>query len=83
MLQRVNVARYKFFAKILWDACQDNTPNSPFWVQELNEGKGGTILECRQMFDYKIGKGKNVQTGQFNIQGIRLQRDGTLWFRRC
>ena len=78
MLQRVNVARYKFFAKIIWDACQDNTPNSPFWVQELNEGKGGTILECRQMFDFKTGKGKNVQTGQFNIQGIRLQRDGTL-----
>ena len=78
MLQRVNAARYKFFAKILWDACQDNTPNSPFWVQELNEGKGGTILECRQMFDFKTGKGKNVQTGQFNIQGIRLQRDGTL-----
>ena len=78
MLQRVNVARYKFFAKIIWDACQDNTPNSPFWVQELNEGKGGTILECRQMFDFKTGKGKNVQTGQFNIQGIRLQNDGTL-----
>ena len=78
MLQRVNVARYKFFAKIIWDACQDNTPNSPFWVQELNEGKGGTILECRQMFDFKTGKGKNVQNGQFNIQGIRLQRDGTL-----
>ena len=78
MLQRVNVARYKFFAKIIWDACQDNTPNSPFWVQELNEGKGGTILECRQAFDFKTGKGKNVQTGQFNIQGIRLQSDGTL-----
>ena len=72
MLQRVNVARYKFFAKIIWDACQDNTPNSPFWVQELNEGKGGTILECRQMFDFKTGKGKNVKTGQFNIQGCLL-----------
>ena len=78
MLQRVNVARYKFFAKIIWDACQDNTPNSPFWVQELNEGKGGTILECRKMVNFKTGKGKNVQTGQFSIQGIRLQSDGTL-----
>ena len=25
---------------------------------ELNGGKGGTILESRQMFDYKIGKVK-------------------------
>ncbi len=78
MLQRVNVARYQFFAKIIWDACQDNTPNSPFWVQELNEGKGGTILECRNMLNFKTGSGKNVKTGQFSIQGIRLQNDGTL-----
>ena len=78
MLQRVNVARYKFFAKIIWDACQDNTPNSPFWVQELNEGKGGTILECRNMLNFKTGSGKNVKTGQFSIQGMRLQDDGTL-----
>ena len=78
MLQRVNVARYQFFAKIIYDACQDNTPNSPFWVQELNEGKGGTILECRKMYDFKPGKGKNVQTGQFSIQGISLNSDGKL-----
>ena len=80
MLQRVNAARYQFFAKILWDACQDNTPNSPFWVQELNEGKGGTILECRKMLNFKTGKGKNVQTGQFSIQGISLNSEGKLSF---
>ena len=78
LLARVNDARLQFFAKIIYDACQDNTPNSPFWVQELNGGQGGTILECRKMYDFKEGKGKNIQTGQFNIQGIQLQRDGKL-----
>ena len=78
LLARVNDARYQFFAKIIWDACQDNTPNSPFWVQELNGGKGGTILECRQNYDFKDGKGKDVITGQFNIAGIRLKPDGKL-----
>ena len=69
---------YQFFAKIIYDACQDNTPNSPFWVQDLNDGQGGTILECRKMYDFKDGKGKNIRTGQFNIQGIQLQRNGKL-----
>ena len=78
LLARVNDARLQFFAKIIYDACQDNTPNSPFWVQELNGGQGGTILECRKMYDFKEGKGKNIQTGQFNIQGIQLQRNGKL-----
>ena len=73
LLARVNDARLQFFAKIIYDACQDNTPNSPFWVQELNGGQGGTILECRKMYDFKEGKGKNIKTGQFNIQGIQLQ----------
>ena len=78
LLARVNDARLQFFAKIIYDACQDNTPNSPFWVQDLNGGQGGTILECRKMYDFKEGKGKNIQTGQFNIQGIQLQRNGKL-----
>ena len=78
LLARVNDARLQFFAKIIYDACQDNTPNSPFWVQELNGGQGGTILECRKMYDFKDGKGKNIRTGQFNIQGIQLQRNGKL-----
>ncbi len=78
LLARVNDARLQFFAKIIYDACQDNTPNSPFWVQELNGGQGGTILECRKMYDFKEGKGKNIQTGQFNIQGIQLQSNGKL-----
>ena len=73
LLARVNDARLQFFAKIIYDACQDNTPNSPFWVQELNGGQGGTILECRKMYDFKEGKGKNIKTGQFSIQGIQLQ----------
>ena len=78
LLARVNDARLQFFAKIIYDACQDNTPNSPFWVQELNGGQGGTILECRKMYDFKEGKGKSIKTGQFNIQGIQLQRNGKL-----
>ena len=78
LLARVDDARLQFFAKIIYDACQDNTPNSPFWVQDLNDGKGGTILECRKMFDFKEGRGKNIQTGQFSIQGIQLQRNGKL-----
>ena len=73
LLARVDDARLQFFAKIIYDACQDNTPNSRFWVQDLNDGKGGTILECRKMYDFKDGKGKNIKTGQFNIQGIQLQ----------
>ena len=73
LLARVNDARLQFFAKIIYDACQDNTPNSPFWVQELNDGQGGTILECRKMYDFKEGKGKSIKTGQFSIQGIQLQ----------
>ena len=30
------------------------------------------------MYDFKDGKGKNIQTGQFNIQGIQLQSNGKL-----
>ena len=76
LLRKVDDARLKFFAKIIWDACQDNTPNSPFWVQELNEGQGGTILECRAAQTVKATK--NVKTEKFTIQGIRLENDGTL-----
>ena len=76
LLRKVDDARIKFFAKIIWDACQDNTPNSPFWVQELNEGQGGTILECRAAQTVKATK--NLKTERFTIQGIRLQPDGTL-----
>ena len=76
LLRKVDDARLKFFAKIIWDACQDNTPNSPFWVQELNEGQGGTILECRAAQTVKATK--NLKTERFTIQGIRLQPDGTL-----
>ena len=75
LLRKVDDARLKFFAKIIWDACQDNTPNSPFWVESLNEGKGGTILECRTQQTVKAAK--NVKTEKFTIQGIRLQ-NGTL-----
>ena len=76
LLRKVDDARLKFFAKIIWDACQDNTPNSPFWVQELNEGQGGTILECRSAQTVKATK--NLKTERFTIQGIRLESDGTL-----
>jgi len=76
LLRKVDDARLKFFAKIIWDACQDNTPNSPFWVESLNEGKGGTILECRTQQTVKATK--NVKTEKFTIQGIRLQPDGKL-----
>ena len=30
------------------------------------------------MYDFKDGKGKNIKTGQFNIQGIQLQSNGKL-----
>ena len=76
LLRKVDDARLKFFAKIIWDACQDNTPNSPFWVQELNDGQGGTILECRATQTVKSTK--DLKTEKFTIQGIRLQPDGTL-----
>ena len=46
-------AKTRFFAKVIFDACQDESPNSPFYVPEANDGKGGTILECNQQYQTK------------------------------
>ena len=69
-------AKTKFFAKVIYDACTDNTPNSPFYVPEANDGKGGTILECNQVYQTKGTK--NLVSEKYTISGMKLQSDGTL-----
>ena len=69
-------AKTKFFAKVIYDACTDNTPNSPFYVPEANDGKGGTILECNQVYQTKGTK--NLVSQKYTISGMKLQSDGTL-----
>tara|TARA_A200000159_G_scaffold103383_1_gene96102 strand:- start:782 stop:2233 length:1452 start_codon:yes stop_codon:yes gene_type:complete len=69
-------AKTKFFAKVIFDACSDNSPSSPFYVKEANDGKGGTILECNQTYQTKATK--KLKTESYSIKGMRLQSDGTL-----
>ena len=51
-----NSKEKKFFAKVIYDACTDDTPNSPFYVPEANDGRGGTILECNKTYQTKATK---------------------------
>ena len=76
---RIMQAKKKFFAKVIYDACTDETPNSPFYVPEANNGKGGTILECNKMYQTKATK--QLQSEKYSISGMRLQSDGTLNIR--
>ena len=76
---RIIQAKKKFFAKVIFDACSDNTPNSPFYVPEANDGKGGTILECNQTYQTKATK--TLKSEKYSIKGMRLQNDGTLNIR--
>ena len=69
-------AKTRFFARVIYDACTDNTPNSPFYVPEANDGKGGTILECNQVYQTKGTK--NLVSEKYTISGMKLQSDGTL-----
>ena len=76
---RIMQAKKKFFAKVIYDACTDETPSSPFYVPEANNGKGGTILECNKMYQTKATK--QLQSEKYSIRGMRLQSDGTLNIR--
>ena len=49
---------------------------TPENVQEANEGKGGTILECNQTYSSKPTK--SLKSEDFSISGMRLQSDGRL-----
>ena len=69
-------AKTRFFAKVIFDACQDESPNSPFYVPEANDGKGGTILECNQQYQTKPTK--TLKSEKYSIKGMRLQSDGRL-----
>ena len=69
-------AKTRFFAKVIFDACQDESPNSPFYVPEANDGKGGTILECNQQYQSKPTK--TLKSEKYSIKGMRLQSDGRL-----
>ena len=75
-IMEMTQAKTKFFAKVIYDACTDNTPNSPFYVPEANDGKGGTILECNQVYQTKGTK--NLVSQKYTISGMKLQSDGTL-----
>ena len=66
------VLRTKFFAKVINDACTDNTPNSPFYVPEANDGKGGTILECNQV--YQIKERNALVSQKYTISGMLAVR---------
>ncbi len=76
---RIMQAKKKFFAKVIYDACTDDTPNSPFYVPEANDGRGGTILECNQT--YQTTASKTLKSEKFSIRGMGLQPDGTLDIR--
>ena len=76
---RIAQAKKKFFAKVIYDACTDDTPNSPFYVPEANDGRGGTILECNQT--YQTTATKTLKSEKFSIRGMGLQPDGTLDIR--
>ena len=76
---RITQAKKKFFAKVIYDACTDDTPNSPFYVPEANDGRGGTILECNQT--YQTTATKTLKSEKFSIRGMGLQPDGTLDIR--
>ena len=76
---RIKQAKMKFFAKVIYEACLDDTPNSPFYVPEANDGKGGTILECNQTYQTKATK--TLKSEKYSIRGMRLQSDGTLNIR--
>jgi hypothetical protein len=72
-------AKKKFFAKVIYDACTDETPNSPFYVPEANDGRGGTILECNKTYQTKATKA--LKSEKYSVRGMRLQSDGTLNIR--
>ena len=76
---RIMQAKKKFFAKVIYDACIDDTPNSPFYVPEANDGRGGTILECNKTYQTKATK--TLKSEKYSIRGMRLQSDGTLNIR--
>ena len=76
---RIKQAKMKFFAKVIYEACSDDTPNSPFYVPEANDGKGGTILECNQTYQTKSTK--KLKSEKYTIRGMSLQNDGTLDLR--
>ena len=76
---KIKQAKMKFFAKVIYDACTDDTPNSPFYVPEANDGRGGTILECNQT--YQTTATKTLKSEKFSIRGMGLQPDGTLDIR--
>ena len=75
-IMEMTQAKTKFFAKVIYDACTDDSPNSPFYVPEANDGKGGTILECNQVYQTKGTK--NLESQKYTISGMKLQSDGTL-----
>ena len=76
---RIMQAKKKFFAKVIYDACTDETPSSPFYVPEANNGRGGTILECNNTYQTKATKA--LKSEKYSIRGMRLQSDGTLNIR--
>jgi len=76
---RIMQAKKKFFAKVIYDACTDDTPSSPFYVPEANNGRGGTILECNKTYQTKSTKA--LKSEKYSIRGMRLQSDGTLDIR--
>ena len=76
---RIMQAKKKFFAKVIYDACTDETPNSPFYVPEANDGRGGTILECNKTYQTKATKA--LKSEKYSIRGMGLQSDGTLNIR--
>ena len=76
---RIMQAKKKFFAKVIYDACTDDTPSSPFYVPEANNGRGGTILECNKTYQTKATKA--LKSEKYSIRGMRLQSDGTLDIR--
>ena len=76
---RIMQAKKKFFAKVIYDACTDETPNSPFYVPEANNGRGGTILECNKTYQTKATKA--LKSEKYSIRGMNLQSDGTLNIR--
>ncbi len=84
LLEEIEEVRYKFFAKIIWDACHQTGRNSPFWSEKEKK----LLLECgaqgkpQKIYEptgelTKTGKPKTEKI-EYRLPDIKLQPNGEL-----
>ena len=62
--ERVEEVRYKFFAKIIYEACQETGKNSPFWSDEAQKD----LLECGPSGPAQMAR---IPTGKVHQKGAQ------------